>query len=51
MLTSREVRYLNSKLPVSDAESIDNCEIPLAYIKRYAELYRYFPSYAEFSVV
>jgi hypothetical protein len=46
-LTPKEVRYLNSFLPLPDTESIaPNC-IPGDDIEKYRHLYRYFPYYGE----
>lgn len=46
-LTPREMRYLNAFLPTTDASAITRSGIPEADLLRYAEIYRYFPSFTE----
>lgn len=46
-LTPKEIRYLNSFLPLPDSEIVEpNC-IPAEDIEKYRHIYRYFPFYGE----
>ncbi|MBX7210400.1 MAG: hypothetical protein K1X78_18965 [Verrucomicrobiaceae bacterium] len=46
-LTPREMHQLNSFLPSDDPTQLKREGIPDADVKRYAEVYRYFPNYSE----
>jgi hypothetical protein len=46
-LTLKEIQYLDSQMPTNDCEAVDRICIPLRDVKRYAELYKYFPSFVE----
>ncbi len=46
-LTLKEMRHLNSQLPRVGTDEVDIPGVPTSDIKRYAELYRYFPTFAE----
>lgn len=46
-LTYRELRHLDAQLPNGDIEKIVVPGIPKADVEKYAEIYRYFPTYAE----
>ena len=46
-LTVREIRFLNTLLPESNPESLSANGVPTRDIKNYADLYRYFPVFAE----
>lgn len=46
-LTYKELRHLNSQLPIDDVSKLDAPDVPLDDLKRYAEVYRYFPMFAE----
>ena len=46
-LTMKEMRHLNAQLPQAAAAALTLPGVPPSDIKRYAELYRYFPTFAE----
>jgi hypothetical protein len=46
-LTLKEIQYLDSQLPTDDCSAVKRICIPLKDVKRYAELYKYFPSFVE----
>jgi len=46
-LTYREIRHLDTLLPMKQEEAPQMAGVPEADIKRYARLYRYFPHFAE----
>ncbi len=46
-LTYRELRYLDTQLPLDDCGGIDRKGIPLAHVERYSRVYRYYPTYAD----
>lgn len=46
-LTSREILYLEAQLPCTPPDQIDRRDIPLQDVKTFAEIYRYFPKFAE----
>lgn len=50
MLTPREMRHLDKKLPISNGEALETGPIPSSDAKSYAELYRYLPNFASFEV-
>jgi hypothetical protein len=49
-LTYRELRHLDSFLPVEDMSNLKVEPIPDADVRKYARLYRYFPTFAEAEV-
>lgn len=46
-LTMKEMRYLNAQLPKGGAAGVTLPGVPPSDIERYAEIYRYFPTFAE----
>ncbi len=46
-LTSREIRHLNSQLPTRSSVKLRAPGVPDADVQRYAEVYRYFPTFTE----
>lgn len=46
-LTMKEMRYLNAQLPKKARAKVALDGVPPSDIERYAELYRYFPTFAE----
>ncbi|GAH69783.1 unnamed protein product, partial [marine sediment metagenome] len=46
-LTIREIQYLNKQLPCQDISSIETFNIPIEDIRKYAEIYRYFPVFVD----
>lgn len=46
-LTIKEIRHLNAQLPRVAIDEVDIPGVPPSDIKHYAELYRYFPTFAE----
>ena len=46
-LTFKEIRHLNSQLPLKDGETLIGDAIPDIDLTRYKEIYRYFPAFAE----
>jgi hypothetical protein len=46
-LTPKEIRHLNSQLPKRSSAALRVPGVPGADIERYAEVYRYFPSFSE----
>jgi len=46
-LTLKEIQYLDSQMPTNDCNAVDRICIPLKDVQRYAELYKYFPSFVE----
>lgn len=46
-LTSKEIRHLNSQLPRSPPAELDAPGVPNADVRRYVEIYRYFPTFTE----
>jgi Putative O-methyltransferase len=46
-LTMKEMRQLNAQLPKTPAAELSLPGVPSSDIQRYAELYRYFPTFAE----
>ena len=46
-LTLKEIRHLDRKLPCSEVTDIDVPSIPEIDIRRYAKIYRYFPSFVD----
>lgn len=46
-LTFREIRFLDSHLPSTNLSKVKLPGVPASDIKRYAALYRYFPTFAE----
>ena len=46
-LTPREMRHLNSQLPATDYTTLDSQGVPAEDVRKYAEIYRYFPAYHE----
>ncbi|WP_414551918.1 O-methyltransferase [Anabaena sp. CCY 0017] len=46
-LTLKEIRYLDSQMPTDDCNTVERICIPLKDVKSYAELYKYFPAFAE----
>ena len=46
-LTMKEMRHLNAQLPKVGAAALALPGVPPSDIERYAELYRYFPTFAE----
>jgi len=46
-LTPREIQHLNTFLPTKDAGSIARRGIPEEDVRRYSEVYRYFPAFNE----
>jgi hypothetical protein len=46
-LTIKEMRHLNAQLPRVATDEVALPGVPASDIKRYAELYRYFPTFAE----
>lgn len=46
-LTYRELRYLDSQLPTEEMDQIAARGIPLDHLIQYADVYRYFPAYAD----
>lgn len=47
LLTYREIRYLDSKLPNEQIEELKGNGIPEKELREYSKLYRYFPTFAE----
>jgi hypothetical protein len=43
----KEMRYLNAQLPKGGAAAVTLPGVPPSDIERYAEIYRYFPTFAE----
>lgn len=50
-LTPREFRHLESQLPLPAEAQLDIGHIPLAETRRFADLYRYFPSFVSAETV
>lgn len=46
-LTAKEIRHLNSQLPTKSSVKLRAAGVPDADIRRYAEVYRYFPTFTE----
>ena len=46
-LTAREIRHLNSQLPVQNPEELKAPGVPENDLRVYAEMYRYFPAFSE----
>lgn len=46
-LTPKEIRHLNSQLPTSHSGKLRAPGVPRADVRRYAEVYRYFPMFTE----
>ncbi|KJS10606.1 MAG: hypothetical protein VR67_17025 [Peptococcaceae bacterium BRH_c8a] len=46
-LTLREIRQLNAQLPTANLEELDAPGVPKRDIERYAQVYRYFPTFTE----
>jgi hypothetical protein len=49
-LTLRELHHLDTYLPIDasqDLQELDTVAIPEEHVRRYAEVYRYFPTFAE----
>ncbi|MBI3760706.1 MAG: hypothetical protein HY260_02450, partial [Chloroflexi bacterium] len=46
-LTYREIRHLDSQLPVDDYKVLQAPDIPETDLKKYGQVYRYFPTFAE----
>ncbi len=46
-LTTKEIRHLNSQLPKSSSAELRVPGVPVADIKQYAEVYRFFPTFSE----
>jgi hypothetical protein len=46
-LTPKEIRHLNSQLPRKSSSNLRVPGVPDADVERYAEVYRYFPSFSE----
>lgn len=46
-LTYRELLHLDAQLPIDDANSLKAKAIPRKDLKKYAEVYRYFPNFME----
>ena len=46
-LTMKEMRHLNAQLPKMEEADLDIPGVPPSDVKAYAELYRYFPTFAE----
>ncbi len=46
-LTIKEMRHLNAQLPKMEEADLDIPGVPPSDVKAYAELYRYFPTFAE----
>ncbi|MBI2058411.1 MAG: hypothetical protein HYT87_01435 [Nitrospirae bacterium] len=46
-LTPKEIRHLNSQLPKISSGKLRVPGVPESDVKRYAEVYRYFPSFSE----
>ncbi|MHB8524206.1 MAG: O-methyltransferase [Limisphaerales bacterium] len=47
-LTQKEIRHLNSQLPKKgSSRRLHVPGVPTADVERYAEVYRYFPSFSE----
>jgi hypothetical protein len=46
-LTPKEIRHLNSQLPQKPSCTLRAPGVPSADIQRYAEIYRYFPTFSE----
>jgi len=46
-LTYRELRYLDRQLPSTSVTSINSTGIPQEHLETYADIYRYFPTFAE----
>jgi hypothetical protein len=49
LLTYRELRYLDSQLPC-DADELKAEGLSLEVLRHYAEIYRFYPTYAEAEV-
>lgn len=49
-LTYRELRRLDRSLPCADPAAITDPPVPSADVRRYAEYYRYFPTFADADV-
>jgi hypothetical protein len=47
LLTYRELRHLDSQLPVNDSTGLQAPGVPATELKRYAATYRWFPTFAE----
>jgi uncharacterized membrane protein len=47
VLTHREIYHLDRNLPVDDCSKLDSPPLPLYVMTAYADLYRYFPVFAE----
>lgn len=46
-LTYREIRHLESQLPVEDCSTLDAPDIPQSHLEMYSRVYKYFPTFAE----
>ncbi len=46
-LTAKEIRHLNAQLPTNSTGKLRAPGVPAADIQRYAEVYRYFPTFSE----
>lgn len=46
-LTYREIQHLDAQLPVGGHTSLEAKSIPEKDLKRYAQIYKYFPTFAE----
>jgi hypothetical protein len=46
-LTPKEMRHLNANLPKASAAALSMPGVPASDIAQYAEIYRYFPTFAE----
>lgn len=46
-LTTKEISHLNTQLPSDNAATLSAPGVPRADIAKYAEVYRYFPSFSE----
>jgi hypothetical protein len=46
-LTFREIRYLDSHLPLTPPEKLRDHKIPKRDLRHYSEIYRYFPTFVE----
>ena len=46
-LTPKEIRHLNSQLPPTPLGRLKTPGVPDGHIQRYAEIYRYFPTFSE----
>jgi hypothetical protein len=46
-LTYREIRHLDTQLPIEDCRDLKAPAIPEEDLEKYKQIYRYFPTFAE----